>query len=136
MNAAEIECALGRNLQFLEEPLPKAKSVKQAHDAGRSVWMLPRSGDALDGAVERLTTTLTRRSSGGGDASGWLATATGNPHTYDAPDAQRTGACMRVLPTTYAQLQQVQRKLGLRTTAGAWEFLLRLGFAVAERLPA
>jgi len=42
----------------------------------------------------------------------------------------------RLLPTTYAQLQQVQRKMGLRTTAGAWECLLRLGFAAVERLPA
>ena len=33
MNAAEIERALGRNLQLLEDPLPKTKSIKQAHDA-------------------------------------------------------------------------------------------------------
>lgn len=97
--------------------------------------ILPRL-DALDQAVEKLTATMSRRPLGGGDASGWIATAAGNPHTYDSPDAQRTGVCVRVLPTTYAQLQQIQRKLGLRTTAGAWEFLLRLGFAAAERLPA
>lgn len=56
MNAAAIEQALGRNLQFLEEPLPKAKNIKQAHDAGRSVWTLPRSGAAISflGGVETL----------------------------------------------------------------------------------
>lgn len=97
--------------------------------------ILPRL-DALDRAVESLAVTLSRRPRGGGDASGWLETAAGNPRTYDAPDAQRTGVCVRVLPTTYAQLQQIQRKMGLRTTAGAWEFLLRLGFAAAEKLPA
>ena len=43
-NAAAVEQALGRSLQYLEEPLPKARSIKQAHDAGRSVWALPRSG--------------------------------------------------------------------------------------------
>ena len=42
---------------------------------------------------------------------------------------------MRVLPTSYAQLQQLQRKMGLRTTAGTWEFLLRLGFAAVNKLP-
>jgi hypothetical protein len=39
------------------------------------------------------------------------------------------------LPTTYAQLQSTQRRMGLRTVAEAWEFLLRLGLAAAERLP-
>ncbi len=97
--------------------------------------ILPRL-DALDHAVEKLTAALSRRPLGGGDAPGWLATAAGDPHTYDAPDADRRGVCVRVLPATYAQLQQLQRKLGLRTTAGAWEFLLRLGFAAADRLPA
>jgi len=63
MNAAEIEQALGRSLQYIEEPLPKAKSIKQAHDAGRSVWTLPRTGltaDFLDG-VETLAQTAWAR---------------------------------------------------------------------------
>jgi hypothetical protein len=91
--------------------------------------------DALGQAVERLTATMSRRPLGGGDVPGWLETAAGDPHTYDAPNAERTGVCVRVLPTTYVQLQQVQRRMGLRTTAGAWEFLLRLGFAAVQRLP-
>jgi hypothetical protein len=48
MNAATIEQVLGRSLQYLEEPLPESKSIKQAHDVGRSVWTLPRSGVTLD----------------------------------------------------------------------------------------
>ena len=121
---------------FLSEP-DDAPSVQprtsrqdpslMAHD------MLPRM-DTLYRAVEKLTAELSHRPLGGGDASGWLATATGDPHTYDAPDSDRKGVCVRVLPTTYAQLQQLQHRMGLRTTAGAWELLLRLGFAAAERL--
>ena len=92
-----------------------------------------RRQDVIGRAVEKLTAAQSHRPVGGGDAPGWLASAAGNPHTYDAPDADRKGVCVRVLPGTYAQLQQLQRKMGLRTTAGAWEFLLRLGFAALER---
>jgi len=62
-NAIAIEEALRRSLQFLEDPLPKAKSIKQAHDAGRSVWSLPRTGltaDFLD-SVETLAQTAWAR---------------------------------------------------------------------------
>lgn len=58
--------------------------------------------DALDHALERLTATVSRRLLGGGDDPDWLATAAGHPRTYDAPDAERTGVCVRVLPSTYA----------------------------------
>lgn len=94
--------------------------------------ILPRL-HAQDQAVEKLTATLSRRPFGGGDTPGWLATAADDPYTYDAPDAGRRGVCVCILPTTYAQFQ---RKLGLRTTVGAWEFLLRLGFVAVERLSA
>ena len=97
--------------------------------------ILPRL-DSISHGVQKLTTAQSRSPVGGGDASRWLASVAGDPHTYDAPDAERKGVCVRVLPGTYAQLQQLQRKMGLRTTAGAWEFLLRLGFAAVEKLPA
>ena len=42
--------------------------------------------------------------------------------------------CARVRPATYDRLRMLQQRVGLRTTAGAWEFLLRLGLAAAERL--
>ncbi len=64
-----------------------------------------------------------------------LEAAAGNPHTYDAPDATRRAVCTRILPGTYARLRLVQRQARLRTLAGAWEFLMSLGLAVAERLP-
>jgi hypothetical protein len=48
--------------------------------------------------------------------------------------ADGRGVCVRILPTTYAQLQRIQRRMRLKTVAAAWEFLLRLGIAAAERL--
>lgn len=36
-NATASERALGRDLQYLDDPLPRSKSIKQVHDAGRSV---------------------------------------------------------------------------------------------------
>ena len=47
-NAMAIERALGRSVNFLAEPLPRSRRIKQAHDAGQSVWTLPRSGATLD----------------------------------------------------------------------------------------
>lgn len=68
-------------------------------------------------------------------APAWLRTAGGNPHTYDAPNAARAPAGIRVLPTLQAQVAQVQQRRGLRTLVGAWEFLVRLGLAAEEHLP-
>jgi hypothetical protein len=46
-NASAIERALGRDLEYLEESLPKSHRIKAAHDEGRSVWTLPRTGTTL-----------------------------------------------------------------------------------------
>jgi hypothetical protein len=116
------------------EPLARPMPRESITD-GAAMELLPRL-EAFNDAVEKLTAAMNRRLVGGGGVPGWLETAAGDPHSYDAPDSERTGVCVRVLPTTYAQLQQTQRKMGLRTIAGAWEFLLRLGLAAAERLPA
>ena len=97
--------------------------------------ILPRL-DALGHAVDRLSTAFSRRSVGGDGIPGCLEGVAGNPHAYDGPDRGRKGVCVRILPTTYAQLQSTQRRMGLRTVAAAWEYLLRLGLAAAERLPA
>lgn len=43
-NADAISEALGRQLEFLEEPLPKSALIADAHNQGRSVWTLRRSG--------------------------------------------------------------------------------------------
>lgn len=117
-----------------EAPRPQQRTGPSGQEP-RAEGILPRL-DALDQTVARLFSLVSRGAVGGPDIPSWLATAAGDPRTYDAPDGERTGVCVRVLPATYAQLQQTQRRMGLRTTAGAWEFLLRLGLAAAERLPA
>ena len=114
---------------FHPPPMPRAPSPDLS-----TTEILPRL-DALDHAVERLTAAFSRRPVGSDGIPGWLEGVAGNPHAYDGPDAGRKGVCVRILPTTYAQLQSTQRRMGLRTVAAAWEYLLRLGLAAAERLP-
>lgn len=62
----------------------------------------------------------------------WLVEAVGNPLTYDAAAANRKDVCARVDPALYRRLQTMKERLRLRTTAGAWEYVLRAGLAVAE----
>ena len=64
---------------------------------------------------------------------GWLIEAVGNPLTYDAAAANRRDVSVRVDPALYRRLQSMKERLGLRTTAGAWEYVLRAGLAVRER---
>ena len=111
-------------------PMPRSQSPDVS-----AMEILPRL-DALDHAVERLSSAISRRPVGRDGIPGWLEGVAGNPHAYDGPDGGRKGVCVRILPTTYAQLQSTQRRMGLRTVAAAWEYLLRLGLAAAERLPA
>ena len=70
---------------------------------------------------------------GAGGLPAWLAEAVGNPLTYDAAAPNRKDVCVRVEPALYRRLQAMKERLGLRTTAGAWEYVLRAGLAVAER---
>lgn len=46
-NAGAIGEAVGRDLEFLPEPLPKSTLIEEAHNHGRSVWTLRRSGPTL-----------------------------------------------------------------------------------------
>ena len=62
----------------------------------------------------------------------WLVQAIGNPLTYDAAATNRKDVCVRVDPALYRRLQAMKERLGLRTTAGAWEYVLRVGLAVGE----
>jgi hypothetical protein len=96
--------------------------------------ILPRL-EALDHAVEKLAVAVSRRPVGSEGFPGWLEGAAGDPQAYSGPDGGRTGVYARILPTTYNQLQRVQRRMRLKTVAAAWEFLLRLGLAAADRLP-
>lgn len=88
-------------------------------------------------ALERTVTSLLQaaplRRPGDGDLPEWLLEAAGNPLTYDAREGRRRNVCARVLPSTYAQLKQAKTRLGLRSIAGAWEYMLRLGLAVVDR---
>ncbi len=65
----------------------------------------------------------------------WLTEAIGNPLTYDAAAPHRMDVCARVDPALYRRLQAMKERLGLRTTAGAWEYVLRAGLAVARGGP-
>ena len=98
------------------------------------VELLPQL-ESISRSIAKLATAADLRSSGGVDVT-WLQSAAGNPHTYDAPDPGRRAVCVRILPTTYRQIQKAQRLLGLRTTAGTWEYVLRLGLTALGRLPA
>ncbi len=62
----------------------------------------------------------------------WLVEAIGNPLSYDAASPHRIDVCARVDPALYRRLQAMKERLGLRTTAGAWEYALRAGLAVAK----
>lgn len=42
-----MEGTLGRALQYLPEPLPRARAIHEAHDEGQSVWALRRTGGTL-----------------------------------------------------------------------------------------
>lgn len=68
-----------------------------------------------------------------GGVPAWLVDAVRNPLTYDAATANRKDVCARVDPVLYRRMQAMKARLGLRTPAGAWEYVLRAGLAVAER---
>lgn len=114
---------------------PRPRTDAQA--AGLDASLLESSSpvDAVEQAVQRVAEATSGRALGPDTIPIWLEVAAGNPHTYDAPDATRRAVCVRILPGTYERLRLVQRRAKLRTLAGAWEFLMRLGLAVAERLP-
>ena len=63
----------------------------------------------------------------GSGVPAWLVEAIGNPLTYDAAAGNRKDVCARVDPALYRRLQAMKERLGLRTTAGAWEYVLRAG---------
>lgn len=117
------------------EKSPEPRNPRSFSSEPSMTEILPRL-DAMEHAITRLSAEMSRRPAGREGLPGWLTGVGEDPHSYDGPDSARKGVCVRILPTTYAQLQAIQRRMGLRTIAAAWEYLLRLGFAAAERLPA
>ena len=88
---------------------------------------------ALERTMASLLQAAHPRQSEVKDLPQWLLEAAGNPLTYDAREGRRRNVCARILPSTYTQLKQAKTRLGLRSIAGAWEFMLRLGLAVVNR---
>lgn len=117
------------------ESMPRPQPTRRrASQVDAALEILARL-EALERTVEMLTEAMQQRPVGDERIPGWLEAAAGNPHDYDDPEPTRTGVCVRITPGTYHQVKLAQRRLGLRTKAGTWEFLLRLGLAAAERLP-
>lgn len=114
---------------------PRLRTGAQAAGLDASLLESPSPVDAVEQAVQRVAEATRGGVLGPDTIPIWVEAAAGNPHTYDAPDATRRAVCVRILPGTYERLRLVQRRAKLRTLAGAWEFLMRLGLAVAERLP-
>lgn len=115
------------------KPRPRPEAPTSGLDA--SLRESPSPVEVVEQAVQRVAEATSGHPWGADTLPIWLEVAAGNPHTYDAPDATRQAVCVRILPGTYERLRLVQRQARLRTLAGAWEFLMRLGLAVAERLP-
>jgi len=82
--------------------------------------------------LDELVRCVSRLTEGPTDLPGWLLVEAGDPRTYDVPDSSRIGVQARIYPRTYTRLKGVQKRLGLRTVAGAWEYTLRQGLAVIE----
>ena len=114
-----------------EDLAPSAAVV----DLGEITAQLDAMGRTLQALSEGMTRLRAERPASADGVPTWLQQAAGDPLTYDAPDPARITVCVRVLPARYARLQQIQAQLGLRTAAGAWDYLLRLGIASATRLP-
>ena len=114
-----------------EDLAPSAAVV----DLGEITAQLDAMGRTLQALSEGMTRLRAERPASAEGVPTWLRHAAGDPLTYDAPDSARITVCVRVLPGSYARLQQVQARLGLRSAAGAWEYLLRLGIAASDRLP-
>lgn len=117
------------------KPKPQGRDPLTALD--RSLHAHTRAMETHTQAMETAMRALADAGTSGTSpvVPGWLRDALGNPNTYDAPDPLRVNVHVRVVPALHARVQRIQARLGVRTAAGAWESVLRLGLAAAERLP-
>ena len=98
----------------------------------------PRAAPALEDALDRPESSFFRpaghrRQIESGPTGDWLQAVVGNPQDYDAPLDGRVNVCARLLPSTYLSVKRTKKQLGFRTIAGTWEYIIRLGLAVAAR---
>lgn len=87
--------------------------------------------DALDAAVGALRSEVRAALRVGADPLAAVAAAAGDLRTYDAPDSRRAGVFVRVLPELRRAVDRVKERRGLRSDAGAWEYVVRLGIGAA-----
>ena len=98
----------------------------------------PRAATSLDDTPDRPASSFSRpaghrRQVESGPTGDWLQSVVGNPQDYDAPLDGRVNVCARLLPSTYLSVKRTKKQLGFRTIAGTWEYIIRLGLAVAGR---
>ncbi len=93
----------------------------------------PKTQEVPTALLAAILARLEMGTAPGSGVPAWLVEAIGNPLTYDAAAGNRKDVCARVDPALYRRLQVMKERLGLRTTAGAWEYVLRAGLAVGER---
>ena len=127
------------------EVVPVVEDAWDGHSRERPrIAVVPRGEPGRDSGAQEPPTALLAAilarletaTTTGDDLPGWLTEAIGNPFTYDAAGPHRKDVCARVDPALYRRLQAMKERLGLRTTAGAWEYVLRAGLAVGERCTA
>ena len=100
----------------------------------------PRATTSLDDTPDRPASSFFRPAGHRhpvkmerGANTDWLQSVVGNPQDYDAPLDGRVNVCARLLPSTYLSVKRAKKQLGFRTIAGTWEYIIRLGLAVAAR---
>ena len=116
---------------LLEPELPRLPEPELSRD--ESADEVRHQLAELTQAVSVLVKNAQRRPIASDGFPHWLQTAADHPHQYDAREGRRTNVCARILPSTYARLKQAKARLGLRSIAGTWEYILRLGLAAAAR---
>ena len=111
-------------------PGPSAEVGREAADRPDVLARL----DALGAAVEGLRAEVRAALPAEGDPLAAVREAAGDPRTYDAPDSRRVGVFVRLLPELRRAVGAMKESRGLRSDAGAWEYVVRLGIAVDRGL--
>lgn len=126
------------------EPAPASYSPEVLVDVLQQLVAVQETTRAEVGEVadrqQRLTRAVKRARrhavpAGGEGLPDWLVAVVADRETYSGADPARKFVGWRVVPSTIARLKLAKDLLGMKTHAGTLECVLRLGLAVAERLP-